>query len=105
MKIIAPITLMIAGFLAIVLISPAHADRLPLYDGKGNTIIVDTTKLTGCTIVFDSHNRPLEICPMVSASGNTVVVVEEEKKGVLNNERQQDRSTARRVYRRMERRD
>lgn len=93
-------TAAIVGGLTMAAAAPqsALADQVKLYNSAGEKVVIDTGLLSGCVTVYDSLNRPFEFCrlePVPAASTTTNKAAD----------RRQDRSTARRVYRRMERRN
>ncbi len=87
----------------------ANADSLTVFDGNGNKTLVQTESLDGCVVVFDSGNRPLEICRLVPATSSTGSSASTSTSNTteitVDNNRAQDRQAARRIYRRMDRRD
>ena len=83
----------------------ASADTLKLYDEDGVSTTINTDTFTGCVQVFDSQRQPLEICRLAPVVSTSMVIVPSQPVIGLGSARQQSRATARRVYRRMDRRD
>lgn len=83
----------------------ASADTLKLYDEDGVSTTINTDTFTGCVRLFDSQHQPFEICRLAPVVSITRVVVPTQSVVGLGSARQQNRATARRVYRRMGRRD
>lgn len=49
---------------AALLAAGASADTLAVHDESGAEKTIDTVKLTGCRMIFDSAGAPFEICRM-----------------------------------------
>lgn len=49
---------------ACLIAGAAHADTISAYDEQGAKKEVDTAKLNGCTLIFDSAGTPFEVCKM-----------------------------------------
>ena len=49
---------------AFLVAGAAYADTISAYDEQGGKKDVDTAKLDGCTMIFDSAGTPFEVCKM-----------------------------------------
>lgn len=54
----------IGGLIAAATTLPASGDTLPVFDQTGAAVQIDTQKIKGCQVIFDSVGTPFELCRM-----------------------------------------
>jgi len=48
--------------LGLLLAGPVVADTINAHDSTGAAVVVDTTTVEGCTLIFDSSGTAFELC-------------------------------------------